>query len=487
MALFGQILTLLKSKRAGSAIWNSLEAVIYPFLMLLATPYFIDRLGAELYGIWMLVNTVIASIGILNVGFGDATIKYIVQYEAKNDRHGAHKIIQTNLTIYGLLALIVTAVALVIGYLVKNGIILKVVKDNAELTATVIVIAGATLGLKFIEQIFLAAFKGYDRYDVASQVSMIGKMATIGVNVLMVVSGYSLAAVFIGTFVVTVLMLLLEAYLSYRLLSYKFFRPTIERKLLREVLSFGIWTWSLSVMGLISTQIDKYLVVTLADLTVFAYYSLAFTVFSQFHNLFAASVAWVFPVVSRKIHNNENIVSFYMNLQWGFLSLVAVTLTAVYLVKEPLLRIWLGEQSMVNVIPFVRLFLCLNFVMAATIIPYYFLNGSGYFRLNAYYNVANLVMRFICIPLMYYLIGLQGLVMGLILATMLVFPFQMYSFYDAVLGRKGFSIAVKIIVPFVLFLGVLATSNVFFILLILTAVLVILPLLFKPQLKPVPQ
>src|ERR1035437_4892595 len=114
------ITNFIKSKNISNAAWSSIEAIIYPALMLVATPIFIQRLGVELYGIWMLVNTIVASIGILNVGLGDATIKFVTKYLALKDKNGVIKIISATYSLYCVLGFLVIVIAYITAFLLKN-------------------------------------------------------------------------------------------------------------------------------------------------------------------------------------------------------------------------------------------------------------------------------------------------------------------------------------------------------------------------------
>ena len=49
---------LVYSQNFKNSFWNFVNALIYPLVLLIATPYFIHDLGVEQYGIWMLMNSI---------------------------------------------------------------------------------------------------------------------------------------------------------------------------------------------------------------------------------------------------------------------------------------------------------------------------------------------------------------------------------------------------------------------------------------------
>ena len=89
-----------------------MDYLVLPLLLLLVTPFLVFNLGTERYGIWMLVNAVTGTMGVFNLGLGEATIKYVSSYRARMDLHGVVRVVRSTLTVYGLLA-VATAAAIV--------------------------------------------------------------------------------------------------------------------------------------------------------------------------------------------------------------------------------------------------------------------------------------------------------------------------------------------------------------------------------------
>ncbi|MCE2894907.1 MAG: oligosaccharide flippase family protein [Flammeovirgaceae bacterium] len=455
------ISTFIKSRSLSNAAWSSAEAVIYPLLMIVATPIFIQKLGVELYGIWMLVNSITATIGVLNVGLGDATIKFVSKYLALGDRKGLVKIIGASYSIYLALCFVAISVSLVISFLIKNYDLFGIPKAHRLTIFFTIQIASITLGLKFIEQIFLAVFKGFERYDLAAKISIIGKISIIIVNILLAYLGYSLIIIFVSTCIVSFIYLVVEARLVYNFSGFNKFIPSYEKVYIKEIASFGVWTWALSVLSILTGQIDKFLVVSLSDIKTFAYYSVALTIFTQIHNFFSASISWIFPIVSRKIHQNERIDVFYFEVQFFFIASVTFSLIVFYFIKTPLISFWLGPIIFGKVNHFIDAFVVLNFIMACTIAPYYFLNGSGNFKLNTIFNVITFAARLLLIPLSYHLLGQIGLVVGLIVSSLLVIPFQIHQFYKRAIDHNDRFSGLKSLIPTVIFSALFVFENVF--------------------------
>src|SRR5690348_14654286 len=69
-----------------NVLYSVLDYASQPVLMLAATPYLLRELGAQQYGLWMLVNSIAATAGGLGGGFGDGATKYVAMYRGRGDR-----------------------------------------------------------------------------------------------------------------------------------------------------------------------------------------------------------------------------------------------------------------------------------------------------------------------------------------------------------------------------------------------------------------
>jgi len=71
-----------------NALYSLGEYAVVPILYLAATPYLIRHLGLDVYGIWMLINSMIGLAGALDLGLGDATIRFVALNRARESRAG---------------------------------------------------------------------------------------------------------------------------------------------------------------------------------------------------------------------------------------------------------------------------------------------------------------------------------------------------------------------------------------------------------------
>ena len=79
--------------------WSAIEYVAYPAIMFLAAPYFIQFLGADKYGQWMLLIALSSMGGLAGLGMGAATTKEISEQIGLNQDGSRKKTIGASLSI----------------------------------------------------------------------------------------------------------------------------------------------------------------------------------------------------------------------------------------------------------------------------------------------------------------------------------------------------------------------------------------------------
>jgi len=131
---FSNLKALVTRKEFSNSAWNIADVIVLPFLMLLFTPFFIRKLGTDQYGIWMFVNSIIAGIGILNMGLGDATIKFVSKYRSLEDPINLSRIVNAVFS----LSLVFLIIFIVFGngfaYILKTYNFFKLGKDELLVT-----------------------------------------------------------------------------------------------------------------------------------------------------------------------------------------------------------------------------------------------------------------------------------------------------------------------------------------------------------------
>jgi len=374
-----------------NAAYNSADYLLLPVLWLISTPIFVSRLGIDRFGIWMLVNTIMGLSGVMAFGLTDATIKYVSKYRALGDEAGVVQVVRSTLTMYGLLGAVTAVTVFFIAPLLVNHVF-KVEAQNTVLAISALQIGGMGIAVRFFDSVFQSAIYGYERYDLAARVTMITNSLTIGVNVILVLAGYGLIAVLVNTFGWIVASGCCKAWLAKNtVIKSLVIRPILDRATLKEIFSFGIYSWVQGIGGILLGQVDRLLVASLLGTTALSYYAICLQLAQQIHSLLARTISFVFPLASaiKETGNIDRLRRIYFKgLNFTTVAAIAIGLP-LFMCSHGVLSLWMGQPFADETSSILRVLVFAMCILATSIVPYYYLNGTGYVRLNALFGLVS--------------------------------------------------------------------------------------------------
>lgn len=441
-----QLKKFASSQTVRNSYFGVLDVLVMPVLMLVATPLFLTNLGAAQYGVWMLVNSIVASLGMADIGAADATIKSVSSSRGASKPEHARTVFSAAVTLYLLLAILLALLGFSLIPLVTKFAIFKVDADLQPVFANSLRFGVLVFSTKLLEQVLLAYFKGYERYDVSSKLSMTSKSLTIGTQILVVLLGGSLTDVFAYTLASQCFMIAVEIFALRSFDSELRLRLSLNRPAMREIFDFGIWAWLCSMMGILSMQIDKWLIGSLAGMTTLAYYSIAALVSNNLRAIMAAGASWSFPRVSKAGIRSDGTKQLYSSLQL-ILVTIGLGICILLLLFDELFLYWLGNEAFTNSIDYIRAYLLVIPIAAATIAPYFFIIGGGYIRYNVIYRLAMSVSNIVLMLALYPLFGVYGIILSYALTYALISSAQRSILERKVFGERNLLSGLLVLLP----------------------------------------
>jgi len=422
----GKALDVLRSSKnfrasAGNALYCIAEYIAQPVSMLVAAPFLVHKLGLPQYGIWMLVSAILGSMGILSTGFGDATVKYVSTYRGQNNHAGVESTIRATLTINATLgALFGLLIWVAAPYSVDHIFKIEPALHTASLQA--IRISAVILAVRSVESVFVSTLRAFERYGPPVKLNVFLRIVVVASAVVLAAMGRGVSAIMVATLFWSALIVVLQAAAARRVVGSLNPFPTLERKALTEVFSFGCFSWLQALAAVVFSYADRFLVAAMLGTAPLAIYVLCVQVAQPIHGLAAAAFNFVFPHISSRheageIHGPRRV--FRMSLLISSALSVALALPLI-LFGKPFLVLWMGKQ-VANEGHLVLALLALAYAfMALNVVPHYALLAFGRARLIAGLNIVAGIMLTIFIAGMVPAFGLVGAGLGRIAYSMVL-------------------------------------------------------------------
>jgi O-antigen/teichoic acid export membrane protein len=366
--------SILKSKSVKKSFLTFSEAGSGLLFIILSLPIFLEILGAEKYGIYILIQSFSSFVKMFNLGGNFTFTKFISQYRGENN---LNKIKEFTSTIF-IFQIFISIIFLLLVYPLIDFIIINYFDQtsNFVLFKSIIFFAIPIFLIDLFEQNFNGLHKGYERFDRALKVSLVSKFIKYSVQIGVIIYSKSLLNVYIVTLFTSLVFFIVHCFLCKKWYGEISFFTLVKWNMLKEFFNFSLWVWLMSIVSLLTFQADKWIITGLYNLETLAYYSIGVSVYNNLHVLTSSSVSWIFPKISFKGISNEMKLAY--NKSSLILTLMSVSITIFLLLfGDYIFELWLGLEKYQSVEKYIKLFICVLPVISTTIVPYYFLLGLG--------------------------------------------------------------------------------------------------------------
>lgn len=401
-----------------NSISNVIDAIFLPLAALLVTPLFIHKLGIGEYGLWMFINTLIASVSILNIGGANVVIKYISAYRKEKNSEKIKQIFSTIFSLQIFIGLVILALAISVAKIIATIDLFDTNIEDKELFGNLILLSCGILIIKMSEQVITGFLKGYERYDISTMFSIFSKLILLLTQVCTVILGGDLRAILLNSLII------LFVNLGIQMLGLKHFQhglcyfKNFKISILVEILSFSWWIWLLSSTMIIVSQLDRWVISFLGGLEVLGYYSIAYMILNNIHMILSSSVAWVFPKVSKQ--GIDRITSKLFFKGHSFI-VIASTLVSVTLIAfQDIFLIWLGSSTYNESISIIQTMLVITPIYSLSILSFYYINGVGYVKYNFYNSLVTGILRGLLMFSLFRYFGAVGIIYAIGLSSLIM-------------------------------------------------------------------
>ena len=212
------------------------------FIAFVVTPIIIKGLGNTTYGIWSILMSLGSYYALADLGFRGATVKYIAEYEAKNDFSELQRIFDTSLYLFLFLGTLVLVAGGVMTWIFPYCF--KVPAEMLSSCRYAVMITAASVAVKLFFQVFGATLQAVKRFDITTSIAISNQVLLALFLVTAIRRGYGLATMAMISFILTLVSQLALAFFTFRCIHYLRIGKTLfgmkQLKLFSRFASFNV-------------------------------------------------------------------------------------------------------------------------------------------------------------------------------------------------------------------------------------------------------
>ena len=357
---YGIILTYL-----GQAI-HILSGLLY-------TPVMLRLLGQSEYGLYQLVASTVGYLGILNLGFGGAYMRFYSRIKVKaNEEDEVARLNGMFLSIFMLLSLIAFTAGMVMTQNIEAIFGRSFTAGEVQKAKILMIVLVFNLAVTFPMSLFDCYLMAHEQFVFQKIIVVLQYLLNPFITLPLLLMGYgSIAMIAVSTFLLA-LKSIANIYFCLEKLHMRFSFRNMQFRLLKEITGFTFFIFINQIVDQINWSLDKFLLGRYAGTAAVAVYAVAANLNGMYQQFSSAVpsvfVAKVNMAVARQDSKTE-INRFFYTVGRMQLMVLGLIVSGVIVFGKPFIIMWAGDE-------YADAYQIVLLLMVPALIPY--IQGLGY-------------------------------------------------------------------------------------------------------------
>jgi len=343
----------LKKKLIKNTSVNYLSTFITAGLGFVLFPFILKNIGSELYGLYILIIAFSGYLSLMEGGVGTATVKFISQHLAKNEKKEINEIVINSLIYYIFIGFSI-AVFLILIALFFIGF-LKIPNEYLTLTKNTLFFTSILVFINWPLSLFRKVLEGKQRYTITSGLTAVFAIIRFLLIVLCLRrSNNVLLFLIIINFSVQILQNLIFAIYAFRNTDFlKLDFSLVSKKIFKKIFGFSWALFVLQICGIIVYNTDKIIISIFLPISSMVLYEACFRIHNFIRMVNGLASSAVIPAAS-SLNAKGNFAKlnelFFKGSKYATIIVLPLTITTIIFSKY-IVEYWLGPEYSSIVFP----------------------------------------------------------------------------------------------------------------------------------------
>ena len=335
------------SQLKAGAVLNYVVILLNIGVGLLYTPYMLRMMGPNEYGLYSLVASVISYLTILDLGLGNAVVRYTAQFRTEGKRQEQYEMFGMFLVIYACIGFLALVVGGMLFHSFEDWFGHSMTVDELERARLMILFLIFNVAFTFPMSIFGSIILAYEHFVFPKVLQIVRILLNLVVMILLLEWGFRAVAMVVVQTVFNLLTLVIHFfYCKYKLGIRLHFRR-FRWGLLKEVSVYSFWIFLSVIMDRIYWNTGQFVLGIYGGTAAIAVFAVAIQL-SVLYMSFSTSISGVFlPKVTAMVANRSDqkaISDLFIRTGRIQYMVMAFILSGFVAFGRPFIRLWAGAD-----------------------------------------------------------------------------------------------------------------------------------------------
>ena len=278
--------------KAGAAL-NYVVLILNTIVNLLYTPYMLRMMGQSEYGLYSLVASVIGYLTILDLGFGNAIVRYTAKYRAEGKCEEQYKLFGMFIILYSIIGVIAFLLGLGLFFNVENMFGASMTPVELSHARVMMLILVFNIAITFPMSIFGSIMSAYECFVFPRIVNIIRILLNTGIMILLLSLGYKAIAMVCLMSAFNILTLVINYIYCKRILRIKIKFAKFQWGFLLEISIYSLWIFLNAIMDKVYWSTGQFVLGAVAGTVAVSVFALSIQLQSMYLQ-FSTAISTVF-------------------------------------------------------------------------------------------------------------------------------------------------------------------------------------------------
>lgn len=415
------------------------------------TPFILEYLTLAEYGLWSLCFVVVSYLAFTSMGFEGTYIKYVADFNARDEKDRINRLLSTGLILTSILAL-----GLLLLLLFSMELLFSVLRIDLALqdkAAFVLMGTAVVFMLDISFNCFARALDGLQYLALTAKIRFWSSCFELVLIVILLIAGYGIYGLMLAFLVRYLLVIGTNVWFAYRLI------PNLRVRLkyfdipsLKILASYGGRMQILGLIGIVMTTFDRLIITSLLGLQATGLYEVGKKMPVKGARIPAEISGAIMPALSH-LNGTDNLVDarrLFLGASRYMAMLSSPFFTYLAACAPYAIHVWLGP-GYGGAVPVLVIIAMMTLVHLLTGASSGAARGLGKLGWELRYSLLNLVLGVILTPLLALKSGLTGAALGVAIATSIssiYFLRLTHTFFGVSLGEYCKTVLHPFVIPF---------------------------------------
>ncbi|MBN1396967.1 MAG: oligosaccharide flippase family protein [Bacteroidetes bacterium] len=405
-------------KLIKNSLFGSGSFIVLSVIALVTTPFYLYKLTPEVYGIYILLTSLVGYYGLTDLGLSQGVIKFVSDNVIRDEWKQSARYINAALLIQTIIGLFITVTASFFAGEISE--ILRIPEIWQTEAVLGIRLCSIAFFFSMLSGTLMSVLQGLQRFEITSVAGVSLNIILNASIVMLLLLDYGLVSIIIATTLYSIVGFIFYIFIVRKENPYWRFSIMTGMKEIRALFNFSFFLFISRTSDLFASHITRYIISAFAGPVAVAIYVVPSKLITAISGVLNSGASAIMPYASEiNVSEPLKIKSLFNDGTRVVAAISIPCLLFVALFSRQIITIWIEKEFAVQSWLILSILAVNGLIVVQSMVPILIIIGIGNSRTLGLFGLVSLICYLIFIPLMTHLSGPLGAASGMLIVSII--------------------------------------------------------------------